>query len=232
MLLAASTVLAPGASDCELLRPGWLAQPANTISSFAFVIAGVVVAVMVSRSGAWRARSLVYAGCLVAIGLGSVAYHGPQPPGAELVHDLSIDYVLALIALHDLSLLRPRFRRVVASFVISALTLSTAAVLVPVLAALAADVLIPLVIFAEVLVYRGGQRPQAKAEQQQLVAIIVLSMIIAGGLFARGRTGSSLCDPTSLLQLHAGWHIAAAVVFVLWWRLALVRAPSSFPAAS
>jgi len=41
------------------------------------------------RGRGWRTRSLVFAGCLVATGLGSVAYHGPQPPGAELMHDLS-----------------------------------------------------------------------------------------------------------------------------------------------
>ncbi len=115
-----------------------MGQPANTISSFPFVIAGVVVTVMAVRSGTWRATSLVFAACLMAVGQGSVAYHGPQPPGAELVHDLSIAFLLALIAFHDLSLLTPQFRRLLVYFGAFSLPLTGAAALVPPAAALAA----------------------------------------------------------------------------------------------
>jgi hypothetical protein len=75
-------LLALGASDCEALRDGWLGQPVNTLSSLAYVAAGVYVL----RRGGPRTPALV----LASVGIGSVLYHGPMPPGAELVHDGSI----------------------------------------------------------------------------------------------------------------------------------------------
>lgn len=226
MALLASTVLPPGASDCELLRDGLLAQPANAISSLAFVVVGIAIAVLAARGHGDRKPSVVLAGCLVITGLGSVAYHGPQPAGAELMHDLSIVFVLALIALHDISLLLPGFRRVLLALTAFAIVLTGAAVLAPVLAALAADVLVPIVIAAEVLVYQRGLRPQSRREQRRKLAAVSVALCIAGGLFLLGRTGSPACDPMSLLQPHAGWHVAAAGVFALWWWLALAAKPA------
>jgi len=144
-----------------------LTQPANTISSLAFVVVGGVIAVLALRGRGWRTRSLVLAGCLVATGLGSVTYHGPQPPGAELVHDLSIVFVLALIALHDFSLLESPFRRVVPSLVVFASGLTGAALFAPVLAPLAAGFPVLAVIGMEVLVYRRGLRPIRNASSNE-----------------------------------------------------------------
>jgi hypothetical protein len=84
-------VLALGASDCEALRDGWLAQPVNTLSSVAYVVAGAYVL----RRGGPRASALA----LAAVGVGSVLYHGPMPPGAELVHDGSILVLAATVPL-------------------------------------------------------------------------------------------------------------------------------------
>jgi hypothetical protein len=84
-------VLALGASDCEALRDGWLAQPVNTLSSVAYVVAGAYVL----RRGGSRASALA----LAAVGVGSVLYHGPMPPGAELVHDGSILVLAATVPL-------------------------------------------------------------------------------------------------------------------------------------
>ncbi len=37
----------------------------------------------------------------------------------------------------------------------------------------------------------------------------------AGLSYALGRTGSPMCDPDSLLQLHGAWHALSAVCFVI-----------------
>jgi hypothetical protein len=86
-----------GCSDCERIRDGWLAQPVNALTSLAFVgAAGVVLA----RS--WRpARDrtgevLAYSAVLALVGAGSVAFHGPQPPGARVMHDVPIPVLLGL----------------------------------------------------------------------------------------------------------------------------------------
>jgi hypothetical protein len=75
-------LLALGGSDCEALRDGVLGQPVNSVSSLAYVAAGAYV---LHRGGP---RGPAWA--LALVGLGSVLYHGPMPPGAELVHDASL----------------------------------------------------------------------------------------------------------------------------------------------
>lgn len=80
-------MLALGASDCELLHGGVLGQPVNGLSSLAYVAAGAYVL----RRGGPRAAALA----LGAVGVGSLLYHGPMPPGAEVVHDGSIVALLA-----------------------------------------------------------------------------------------------------------------------------------------
>jgi hypothetical protein len=86
-------LLALGASDCEALRDGWLGQPVNCLSSLAYVGAGAYI---LCRGGP-RATPLAVA--LGAVGVGSVLYHGPMPPGAEAVHDGSIVALAATIVL-------------------------------------------------------------------------------------------------------------------------------------
>ena len=84
-------LLALGASDCEALRDGWLAQPVNTLSSVAYVVAGAYVL----RRGGPRLPALA----LAAVGVGSVLYHGPMTPGAGLAHDGSIVALAATVPL-------------------------------------------------------------------------------------------------------------------------------------
>lgn len=80
-----------GAGDCEALRDGWWAQPVNSVSSLAFVIAGAWLTARVGRlRPGQRGAAGAYAGLAVAIGVGSVAYHGPQFVGAQSLHDLPI----------------------------------------------------------------------------------------------------------------------------------------------
>jgi hypothetical protein len=85
-------VIAMGTADCERLHPGWLAQPANAVSSLAYITVGLWLL--------WRARRLgggagsrglaATAAAMVAVGFGSFAYHGPQPGWASVVHDGAI----------------------------------------------------------------------------------------------------------------------------------------------
>jgi hypothetical protein len=80
-----------GDGDCEALRPGLLGQPVNTVTSLAHVVAGCWLATRVPqvRPGD-RAVAATYAGLVALTGVGSVAYHGPQFPGAQTLHDTPI----------------------------------------------------------------------------------------------------------------------------------------------
>jgi hypothetical protein len=72
-------------SDCEEIRPGLIGQPANTVSSLAFVLVAVPIARAARRrrQPAWTAVAVATA----VEGLGSVAYHGPGGRWAKKLHD-------------------------------------------------------------------------------------------------------------------------------------------------
>lgn len=86
-----------GCSDCERIRDGWLAQPVNALTSLAFVgAAGVVLARTWQPAPDRRGEVLAYASLLALVGVGSVAFHGPQPPGARAMHDIPIPVLVGL----------------------------------------------------------------------------------------------------------------------------------------
>ncbi|WP_286149466.1 hypothetical protein [Mycobacterium sp. IS-1496] len=77
-----------GQSDCERIVDGALAQPVLAVTSLAYVAAGLVVLCWAAR---WKAPLAWLAGVvLVAVGIGSVAFHGPQPSWSKPAHDLPI----------------------------------------------------------------------------------------------------------------------------------------------
>lgn len=93
-----------GASDCERLRDGPIAQPVNTLTSAAYVVAGGLVAA--DPPPERRAEVLGYAALLGLVGVGSIAFHGPQPRGSRVLHDAPIAALLGLVAITPLVRLR------------------------------------------------------------------------------------------------------------------------------
>lgn len=86
-----------GGADCERIRSGWLAQPANALSSLVFVGVGIWL-LTCARSTMVRRGSLVaVGGAMVTVGIGSFAFHGPQPGWAHAAHDASIVALGAVI---------------------------------------------------------------------------------------------------------------------------------------
>lgn len=73
------------------MRDALLAQPVAALSSTAYVVVGAVLAWTWRDLAAGERRwAQLYAGLLVLVGIGSIAYHGPQGPGAQALHDLPI----------------------------------------------------------------------------------------------------------------------------------------------
>lgn len=95
-----------GGADCEELRAGWLAQPANAVSSLAYAVAGAGVLWRSRRVGGGGAALRAGAGGLIAVGLGSLVYHGPQPAWGSLAHDGAIAWLVLGLAAHFGGLLR------------------------------------------------------------------------------------------------------------------------------
>ena len=89
-----------GGSDCERALEGLLTQPVNAVSSLAFMAAGVLaIRAAMGLTGRPRFEVVVFAGALIGVGVGSFAYHGPQPAWAGAAHDGSIILALVLAGL-------------------------------------------------------------------------------------------------------------------------------------
>jgi hypothetical protein len=208
-----------GESDCEQLGDGLLAQPVNALTSFAYVLVGLAIAIAAARRVDRPIPSYVYAACIAAIGLGSVAFHGPQPAGSRVMHDLPILIAAVFILCHDLGLLVPRFTRVLTAFAIG-VAIATALTLISVEAgAVATGAVLLAVGVAEILVHRRGLR--SPEPSVALIWMLVGVALVAGASWILGRTDSPVCDPDGVVQLHGLWHVVSSLIFGLWWWMAI-----------
>ena len=79
------------AADCEAIGVGFLGQPINALTTLGFVLAGIIVIVR-RRDGGWIGIGLI------ATGIGSFLFHGPMPPGNEWAHDVTLAWLVTMVA--------------------------------------------------------------------------------------------------------------------------------------
>jgi hypothetical protein len=186
--------------DCERFGTGFLGQPVNTVSSLAFVAAGVAI---IARNP----RHLVY-GSLVALnGAGSVALHGPYPPWADLAHDLPLVALAAYVAMDAAADLRGA-------------PLSAARWVMPVVVAAPVVAVSPewgdlvqaglAVVAVALSLLRARVRPALRRTILTSMAILGVGALVG----TLTRSGAPLCRPDSVFQGHAVWHVLAALA--LW----------------
>jgi hypothetical protein len=180
--------------DCERIRPEWLGQPVNSLTSLIFVAAGAIIA---SR----RPERAWVGVALTATGVGSFLFHGPMPAGSQLAHDVSLAWLLATVPA-----VGTRWDRWV--------ILPGLAVLGAFLA-VAPSLADPLFIALTALVLAVLVRRDRSFTTIGPLALLVISAIV-GRL---GATGWPLCNAESIIQPHGIWHLGAAVA-VTWWALA------------
>jgi Ceramidase len=203
-----------GGSDCEHIGQGLLAQPANTLSSLAYVVAGLLLlrrALADRRST--RLAPAVYAATVVGVGVGSAVFHGPMPAWGRFAHDLSIAAVIAVIIGYDVALARGApVRDGLAVFSVLVGTCSVVLAIWPDAANALDGILVATAFVGEVAAARS---PAGRATANSRRWIVGLAVLAIGALLnALGRTDAPLCDPDSVVQLHAVWHVLTA--FVLW----------------
>jgi hypothetical protein len=207
-----------GETDCEAIGDGWLAQPANAISSGAYVLFGAWILVHAFRNPAGeRATQLTYGAVLAAVGIGSIAFHGPMPAGARLLHDLTIAAVFALIAARGVGTLRRWGETKVLGLFAGMTTLIGVAMAISPEGGIAVAAIVGVAALGlEIYLYRSGRRQRFSSTLVRWLAGIV-ALLLAGALInVLGRTGGPLCDPDSVWQGHAAWHVLTAAAFGLY----------------
>jgi hypothetical protein len=177
------------AADCERILGGFFGQPVNTLTCAGFLVGALLI---------WqRRRDPVMTSMVAAVGLGSIAFHGPMPPGGEYLHDLSIVGVLTWIGLVELG--KQEWWPL-------ALPVAGLAAVAPVVADPSQGLLAGGVILL-----------QLRAAQRRRLRLLTVGLLAAGGLVGTlSRTGGPLCNPDAWWQGHGFWHLAAAGSLTLW----------------
>ena len=187
------------ASDCEHCRDGAVSQPANAVSSLAYVVAG---ADLLRRPHPDRP----FAWAVIAVGLGSVAYHGPGGVAGRWAHDASLIAMLGLLVLTDATVADGR---AMPDAAIAGVVGAAAVAAHPRTSEYAQGAVGAMAVAAE------ARRHLTQATIRE--AAVSLPLLTAGlGLQILGRTGERWCRPDSLLQPHAAWHALTAAA--LWSR--------------
>ena len=206
-----------GANFCEAPHDGWIRQPANTLSNAGFVVAGLLVAHRVARhtraDGVMtRTVGTFYACVVVLLGPASAAMHATQTAwGGHL--DLLSMYLIAGFAA---AWAWVRWtRRGTAAFVTAYVACVVACELVGLWSDLVPVVHQPgnlafaaLLVTAVVLETRIWRRGETSIVFRHGV-VALAAMLLAFTIWLLSNAG--WCDPTSLVQGHAAWHLLCAV---------------------
>jgi len=220
MLVASSIVRLSGElgeSDCELIGDGFLGQPVNALTSGAYVLFGIW---LVGRALRSRSNELtmevVYGLTLASVGIGSIAFHGPAPPGARFLHDVTIAAVLAIIAARNLvALSGPNRRRVLALGALIIAAVGSVMTFAPDAGNVLTGVVGAIAVVSEAILYRTG-RHRFSSRVARILSTMVLLLVAAAMINLLGRTGGPMCDPESIFQGHGLWHILTAAAFMLY----------------
>ena len=206
-----------GANFCEAARDGLIKQPANTMSNLAFVIAGLAAAFYLDLhwSQIAHARLLAAFPALIALlGPGSIAMHATQSSLGGRFDVGSMYLVAAFAAAYGMTrILRrglPTLAVLFVILVVAAEVLGASdqpAPLVDTAGNLAFAVLLLIAVALEAAIQRKPSHPMS----WWWALVAVGAMVVAFVIWSFSHSGGPLCDPGSLLQGHAVWHVLCAV---------------------
>jgi len=215
-----------GATFCEAGRDWAVRQPANTFSNVGFVTAGLLIAWhagdrrnLGTTLSAHRRLATAIACIVVLLGPGSAAMHATQTAIGGHLDMLSMYLVASLAAAYAAMRWRRRgirfFAAVFAGAVAFCEIVGSWRVELPVLmhpGNAAFGLLLVTAAALEVVIMRRGE-----ADARRVYAYLSLaSMLTAFAIW--NATKAWLCDPHSLIQGHAIWHILCAVSAYLLYR--------------
>lgn len=204
---------------CEAIRDGAIRQPANAWSSLAFVVVAVVVVAQVradrrapagvrvnamTSGAAWPA---VYVLALLMTGFGSAFFHASLTFAGQFLDVLGMYFIATFILLYNVGRLRALSQvATVASYLSLNVALAALLYSLPVFRRYLFGALLAAAVALE-LAIRARRAPDI-AHRYFWRALAV--MAIAFGIWILDIT-KVVCDPASLLQGHAAWHLLGAV---------------------
>lgn len=215
-----------GSEFCERARPGDVAQPANTFSNLGFVVAGLLVAWHATRTrlhgtlGRFPVLATGYACIVVLLGPASAAMHATQSAVGGVL-DLTSMYLIAAFAA-AYALMRwwhrgPTWFAVVflglLAFCQTMWWVPAEIPLVRFAGNLAFGVLLTVALLVEYFLARRGDLTL----DLRYAAAALACMVVAFAIWTASQHG--LCDPDSLLQGHAAWHLLGAAAAYFLYRL-------------
>lgn len=221
-----------GANFCEAARDAWVKQPANTFSNLGFVVAGLLIA--------WHARRVPlhglatpYACVVVLLGPASAAMHATQSELGGHLDLLSMYLVASFAAAYALMrwFRRDRlfFWQVFSLMVAGCELVGLLGDDVPVVQQSGNVAFAGLLLTAVVVEVRLWRRHDATRTDLRWGAAALGTILLAFLIWNVTRT--HWCDPHSLLQGHAAWHLLDAVSAYLLFRFWASEDQSS-PASS
>lgn len=207
---------------CEAIGSGIAAQPANAWSNAGFVVIGLLVlADARRRSGAGRMAydpraAWLYGAVAVFLGLGSFAFHGSMRAWGGYIDLLSMHAFIAYVLAYDLDRInRWSFGRFVAWF--SGMLTVFAGLLLAVPPEHGKTLfagLVLVVLLAEAAVSYPALRPwstiRIDARRMPWFWTGLGLFVVANIVWNLSRTDAVWCDPDSVLQGHALWHLLTA----------------------
>ena len=213
-----------GAVFCEAARDGLIKQPANTLSNVGFVLAGLLAAWQAGRpeflGTLSRSLATAYACVVVLLGPASAAMHATQSAWGGHLDMLSMYLVAGFAAAYGWARWARRGPTAfAAAFVVCVAVCEVAGLWsrpIPVVQYAGnlafAALLIAAVVF-ETLCWRRGATRRRMAYGFAALG----SMLTAFAIWNLGQHG--WCDPHSLIQAHAVWHLLCAVAAYFLFRL-------------
>lgn len=223
-------------ADCERMGAGALAQPVNTVSSLAYLLVGLWVLGLSTRSPGRRVELAVFGVAVAMNAAGGLAFHGVQMWGARWVHDVAILAVLGFVVAFGAARLLGRSTPwTMAVFGAGLATLGVVIAAWPATVQGISGVLAVTAGVTEVVEYRH-EIPALRREgltARRLARLSVLAVLgLAAAAFLVGRTDAWLCNPESTFQWHAMWHVLSAAAMGLYAYGAIEPHPSPMTSAA
>lgn len=209
----------PSSCFCEAIRGGAIKQPANAVSSLAF---GIVAVLVLRRAWNDRARSsdgqiarfhtniaypLVFAAALTFVGLGSAYFHATLSFNGQFLDVLGMYLIATFALIYSIDRLRgiPTGMMIVLFAGLNGL-LAALLYWVPVARRFLFAILVIGIIIVELIIKQRRSEPSSNRYILRAIAVMTIAFAIWITDYTR-----LLCDPSSIIQGHAIWHVLGAI---------------------